>query len=355
MTEPGPASPARAARLPAVILALVGLALSLVLEFIHYRAYTAPSAHSFCTVGAALDCTSVALSRWSLVLGVPMPLWGAAGFLALLVAAWQRSRWLLPLSALAALASVALLVIELVAIGAVCLLCEGIHVVSLLLLAVAWRGRGSLHKPLRDRDDLLFIFAPAAGILIALALFLPRYWGAFNWRGDIPFAQGKTEDGFPWIGAREPKLVVQEFTDYSCPHCKVVSNRTLRLLAEHPNELRLVRRQYPRMSCPQGSSAHCQLARIAYCADEQGKFWQADRWLFEHATGRHEVQLEDAAGGIGLDQASLKACIERPDIYTKADEASRFARKKRITGTPYYIVGDKPLPPDRAYEAMKEL
>ena len=97
-------APASPSRLPAVAVALFGLVLSLGLELVHYRAYMMPSAASFCSVGAAFDCASVALSRYSVLLGVPAPLWGVAGFLAMLAAAWLRSRWLLPLSLLATLA-----------------------------------------------------------------------------------------------------------------------------------------------------------------------------------------------------------------------------------------------------------
>ncbi|HEY6079198.1 MAG TPA: vitamin K epoxide reductase family protein, partial [Polyangiaceae bacterium] len=89
----------------ATSVAVLGLLLSLWLELVHYRAYTSPSAVSFCSVGAKLDCASVALSRYSVLLGVPLPLWGALGFASLATAAWLRSRWLLPLAALATLAS----------------------------------------------------------------------------------------------------------------------------------------------------------------------------------------------------------------------------------------------------------
>jgi uncharacterized membrane protein len=110
---------------------------------VHYRAYTAPSAESFCSVGATLDCASVALSRYSVLGGVPVPLWGCAGFLALLGSAWLRSRWLLPLAAVASLASLAFLGLQLFAIGAICLLCEGVHVASWLLLALGGNASSS--------------------------------------------------------------------------------------------------------------------------------------------------------------------------------------------------------------------
>jgi uncharacterized membrane protein len=342
-------------RWSAVIVAALGLLLSIALEVVHYRAYAAPSATSFCSVGDKLDCASVALSRYSVLLGVPVPLWGVAGFLTLLSAAWLRSRWLLPLAAFASLVSLAFLGVELFAIGAVCLLCEGVHVVSWLLLVIAWRQRPLVSDSYGDRNTLLLIFAPALGLMVALLVFQRPYWGAFGWKGDVPFAQGKTEEGYPWIGAEEPTLVVHELTDYSCPHCKAASTRLLREVAAHPKQLRVVRRQYTRMPCPPGAPASCQMARVAYCAQEQGKFWQADRWLFEHATGKDRVDLAVAARDIALDEAKLRTCVVRADTYQRAETDAKDARKKRVLGTPYYIVGNKTLSPEQVRKRLDEL
>ncbi|HVR18147.1 MAG TPA: vitamin K epoxide reductase family protein, partial [Polyangiaceae bacterium] len=124
-------------RTPIVVLAALGLALSLALELLHARAYLEPTASAFCATGERLDCTSVALSRYSVLLGVPLPLWGALGFIAIAVAAVRGSRWLLPLTGVAALASLVLFVLELAAIGALCLLCEGVHLVCFALVALA--------------------------------------------------------------------------------------------------------------------------------------------------------------------------------------------------------------------------
>src|SRR5438034_9587370 len=132
-------------RLPA-LLAAVGLLSSVALEVVHVRAYLDPSASSFCSAGARFDCATVALSRLSVVGGVPVPVWGILGFSAMLIAALRRSGWLLPLSAIAAVASVILLGAELVAIHSVCLLCEAVHVVSFALFYVAFRDRAGLSR-----------------------------------------------------------------------------------------------------------------------------------------------------------------------------------------------------------------
>jgi uncharacterized membrane protein len=329
---------------PVFLLAAFGLVLSLVLEALHARAYLAPTASSFCTVGERLDCTSVALSRYSVILGVPVPLWGAAGFLAILGAAQRNSRWLLVLTGVASLASLALLAIEAFAIGALCLLCEAIHVASFVLFALAWRARASLSPGFANRSDLLTVFAPPAGVLVALVLFVPRYWGAFGWKGDLPFSQGKTPEGYPWIGATAPTVTLHEFTDYRCAHCKAAHARNLMRLAKHPNHLRIVRRQFPRMRCPKRPNFGCVVIRMAYCAEEQGKFWQADRWLFEHATSAVHVDPDALAREVGIDSGKLQACLGRPDLALRAAAEAQIGLERHFSATPTFVVNERVVP-----------
>jgi uncharacterized membrane protein len=330
-----------------LLLALsgAGLAFSLWLEYLHVRAYQAPDASSFCAVGEKLDCTTVALSPWSVMLGLPLPLWGALGFIAIGVAAYLRSAWVVWLSLAAALGSVALFVLELVAIGSLCLLCEAVHLLSVALAVVAWRGRAGL-APLRDRDSAAVILLPPVGLMLGLLLFVPPYWKLVVWQGELPFPEGVTSDGHPWIGAKDPKLTLEEFTDYSCSHCKRASAWTLKRLAARPNDIRIVRRQYPRMRCPPGQKSSCPMVRAAYCAGEQGRFWQMDRWLFEH--GLRKLDLTVAAKDVKIDFERFARCTEREDIYARAERESADAVKQKVVTTPTYMVRGKKVSAEAA-------
>src|SRR5688572_10262935 len=86
-------------------LAAVGLLLSGILEWVHIQTNVFPAADSYCSVGEKMDCAAVAASPYSVLLGLPLAVIGMYGFLALYLAARARSVWLLPLSGLAALAS----------------------------------------------------------------------------------------------------------------------------------------------------------------------------------------------------------------------------------------------------------
>ena len=302
--------------------------LSLVLELLHVRAYGAPGASSFCSVGPHLDCTTVALSHWSVLFGLPLPLWGALGFLALGVAAWLGSAWLIPLALGSALASLALLGLELTQIGALCLVCEAVHALTFALALLSWRARGEL-TPLANRDQAALVLFPPLGLMLGLLLFLPPYFRTIGWKGDLPFPDGVTADGAPWIGARDPKLTLEEYTDYLCPHCRAASEWTLHRLAARPSEIRIVRRQLPLSRCYADHPLSCERVRLAYCAGEQGRFWQMDRWLFAHGEARK------------LDPEKLAACVARPETYARAESESTTSAKHRFQGTPAYVANGK--------------
>lgn len=335
------ASPELARRAVIISVAIVGVLLSLALEYIHYRAYTAPTAANLCTVGERLDCTSVALSKYAVVLGVPLPIWGFCGFLAMALAGFFRSRLLLPLSAVAAAVSLVLLGLSVLSIGAMCLWCEAVHLVSFVSFGLALAARRAELAPLSSLEPTLLSLAPSFGFMLAAVLFLPPYWGAFGWKGDLPFADGMTAEGQAWIGAREPKLTIEEFVDYSCPHCRVASAISLRRLVRHEDELRIVRRFFPRISCGPTGTNRCLAIRIAHCAGEQQKFWQTDRWLFENYSTKHDYDLNEASVDIGLDHARLAACVDAPETHEWAVNVWKTAKKLRVPGAPYYLVGDR--------------
>lgn len=324
-------------RLP-VLLAAAGLLSSLVLEVLHLRAYLEPGAGAFCAVGARLDCTAVALSRHAVFLSIPLPLWGMAGFLALLLAALRRSLWLLPLAGVAALGSVALLLIEVWGVGAVCLLCEVVHVAAFGLLAWAWVQRRSLRGGWIEREALLGIFAWPAGLLLAALLLLPRYWAVFTWRSELNLPAGTTAEGFPYVGSPSAPLELHEFTDYACPFCKVASSHLLRRVARDPERYRLVRRHNPRMPCIGPGETRCLGLRVALCAGDQGRFWQMDRWLFARIADDGSVDVGAAAVAVGLDAGALAACVASPEIRARADAEFRAAQRAGVRHTPMYLV-----------------
>jgi len=339
-------------RLPAVLLAVGGLCTSAVLEWVHVGTYLNVTADSFCSIGAALDCQSVALSRLAVLFGIPMPVWGFVGFLAMLVAALRRSMLLFPMTIFATLASVGLLVEELVHVGSVCLLCEVVHGLCLALLIVAFRQRCPTTK--FNPDDAFAVLAFPAALLIVARVLVPPYWVFVLWTSGPPAPIGVTEDGHPWIGAENPTVVVEEWVDYNCPHCAIGANRMRMRLVQNTDTLRVVRRHQPRMRCMITNRASCGPLRAALCAEKQDKFWEMDSWLFAHAPGRGLTEFQDAYDEVGLDGPTFEACLYSDEILARAREMAKEATIKKILDTPTYFIEGKRFRGKAAIEQIED-
>jgi uncharacterized membrane protein len=327
-------------RVAALVAIGIGLIASAATEVVHLKTYLDPDATSFCTIGQKLDCTTVSLSRYAVALGVPLPIWGLAGFLAMGIAALKRSWILLPLSAGAAGASVVLLLVELRVIHSVCLVCEGVHLASWVVFGIALLARQQLTPP--SRRAAVATLAPSALMVLASWLALPRYWSPVSWKDPVTLPHGVDEGGHRWIGAEKPQLVVHEYLHYGCPHCMIAMARTRRWLSSLGDKVRFVRHQQPLSYCPVIVDK-CQFVRIAACAADKGKFWEADAWLFAHAPNRKSVDAKKAADDLGLEPEAFQACVDDPKTFRRVDKEAREAFGQKRTLTPSYYVDDEQL------------
>jgi uncharacterized membrane protein/protein-disulfide isomerase len=336
------------------LLAAVGLLCSVALELAHYQAYVDPARAGFCRAGASFDCTTVALSQWSVFLGMPVPMWGVTGFFALAILAWWRSTWFLAASAVAAIASVLLFLVEVISVHSVCLLCELVHVIALSLFALAWRGRGQLVAT--DRVALAQLLSMAVAIPICAYLMMEPYWASYSWRSGVHLPTGIDQDGHHWIGAERPKVVLNEYVDYGCPHCAVATSHTKRLLETYARTLRVVRHEYPRMRCLKTPELmHCAYARAAICAGDQGAFWQADSWLFEHGAGRLTVDLQKAARDLHIDYGALQSCMASDGAFARANAEMDDATAHHIIDAPSYVIDGKRYGIGEVFATLKQV
>jgi protein-disulfide isomerase len=383
---------AQAAATPALWVALAasvaGIVLSLVLVRLHAQAHA--GVESFCAISDTVNCDRVATSRYSVVLGLPVALWGVVGYgLAAALAAWgltpsgRRSHapagLLVAVSALAVAASVVLAVVSEVAIGALCLLCAGSWLLSLVLLvaaARACRGRGVRAavgdgvQALRGSPGRVAAAAMVFVVVIgAAAAFYPRYWerpraGTAPPRGQGatpgPGAQGtapstgstgSTGPAGPQVpapsapaapAAESEKTVVVEYSDYECPYC-ARAHEEMRAIVQRRPDLTVVRRHFPLdSSCNPAVSRQvhpgaCRLARAGICAEAQGKFGAMDDALFRNQ--RPGLDPVAIARQLGLDVERFEGCLGSPETSARLQADIAAAMRDGVRATPTYVVG----------------
>ncbi|HEU4383377.1 MAG TPA: vitamin K epoxide reductase family protein [Anaeromyxobacteraceae bacterium] len=348
---PAAPAPARGPLQVALAAALVGLVLSGMLVRLHGQAHAGIA--SFCDLSETVSCDKVALSRFSVALGLPVAAWGVLGYglsAALSAAGLRRRRpsptWpsglLFAIGGTAAAASVALALVSKFAIGAWCLLCTASWGASLLLFAAAWRACRGPGPAAALRADLATLRAApgrtAALLLACLAAMAlaaaawPRYWKA------KPAAVRAAPAAAPGSGPAE----VVEYSDYQCPMCARAHDETKAFLAGRP-DVKLVKRHFPLdPTCNPLvkrviHESACALARAAICAEAQGRFAEMDDALF--ANQERGEPPEAIAARLGLDAVRFRACLASPETDRRIAADIAAAARDGVRATPTFVVG----------------
>jgi len=355
-----------------VLLALAGLFDSIYLSVHHYLVYTDIGYESFCAISRAINCDTVSQSPYSIFLGVPVAVWGVAGYLFCLILlpfAWSASAgkkrmWplIFSVSSVFSLISIVFAVISNLYIRSYCIMCIASYGINFLLLFYSWliiRRFGEKEGIIKGfRQDIQFIlskktlslslFATYTAILIFVFIFFPAYWKLTPpaLSGNVP--KGITEDGHPWIGGSEnPELVITEYSDYLCFQCKKMHFMLRRLVEKNPDKIRLIHRHYPmdhRYNPVVKEPFHVgagDMAILAVYAASEGKFWEMNDMLFGIDISGEKIDIKELAEKTGLDAGRLAASRSDKNIRRSLWMDIRDGLKAGITGTPAYMINGK--------------
>lgn len=138
-------------------------------------------------------------------------------------------------------------------------------------------------------------------------------------------------------GSATAKVTLIEYSDFECPYCSRHLDTINQLLADYPNDIRLVYRHFPLTSLHQYAEM---AAEASECAADQGKFWEMHDALFTLAseTGLSESGIKGLANSIGLDATTFNNCLdngEKIDVIAAQYQAGAAAG---VSGTPATFV-----------------
>ena len=139
----------------------------------------------------------------------------------------------------------------------------------------------------------------------------------------------------PHIG--NGNIVLVEFGCFSCTYTKLAQPDMWQFLARHP-EISLEFRAFPITTHADSVSA----AEAAYCADEQGKFWQYYDALF--ADSNHTPDsLREIARRLNLNLQAYDTCRSSGRAAAKVQLDEQAGRAAGIYGTPTFFLGNVSL------------
>jgi len=331
---------------------------------------------SFCNVNSSINCDAVLGSQFAMLFGVPISLWALAkdAAIAALVAfrgrpgSPARLQSALALAFLGAWTLVFSLYMALVAtstIGAFCLLCAGMYVLSPLIAVLAWRvaearlgAAGPVVTPARAG-------AGAGAIAVSLAVVAAAQFNVLPGTGPLTVADVRERDPefFLWYSdlkrvgplpeARHAKgpidapITIVEFSDFECTFCAKAFRDLRDLERQYPDQIRVVFHHYPLDSAcnphvtGRMHEAACLAAIAAECAARAGAFWTYHDRLFEAQDDLARPALITMAADLGIDTNAFTACLDDPSnrglVLADADAGAGLG----VQSTPTLIINGR--------------
>lgn len=153
--------------------------------------------------------------------------------------------------------------------------------------------------------------------------------------------QGFTEQNFAKIGSDEAPIIVAEFSDFACPHCRDYSPTMTRLIGEFADDGQ-AQFWYVPMDGTGGANSRTAY-QAAYCAGEQGAFWQFHVEIFElqESAGANAFDRDEflsIAGDMGLDTDEMDSCMNNSRSRVAVPQARQLATELGVNATPTLAV-----------------
>nr|CBX30213.1 hypothetical protein N47_D30220 [uncultured Desulfobacterium sp.] len=353
-------------------LLLAGLADSIYLSLHHYLIYTDIGYESFCAISKAINCDTVSQSPYSVLLGMPVALWGLFAYcfcIFLLPFAYHSDagrkriwRLFFAVSLIFSFVSIIFAIISTIYIHSYCIMCIASYGINFLLVFYSWliirrfgEKEGIITGLKRDAKFIvskkrLFLSLATSYIILFVSVytFYPVYWNLTPPPLSANVPNGITEDGHPWIGgSQNPELVITEYTDYLCFQCKKMHFFLRQIVEKNPEKIRLIHRHYPmdnkynplvKEPFHIGSG---NMAILSIYAESKGKFWEMNDALFDIDKKDKSINIKKLAEKTGLDSKELATARYDNKIRHALWLDIKDGLKLGITGTPAYVINGK--------------
>lgn len=162
------------------------------------------------------------------------------------------------------------------------------------------------------------------------------------------------------LGSADAPVEVVVYADYQCPACggyDAVQFPTVRERLIATGRVRWRYRDFPLDNIhPQARLA----AHAAACADEQGKYWEMHRFIYEAQNDwafkpNALSELRSLAKPIGIDVDKWDACMESARYAGRIQASYDEGMKLGVPSTPTFVIGGRMMSGGIPYDALKRI
>ena len=140
-------------------------------------------------------------------------------------------------------------------------------------------------------------------------------------------------------GPKDALITMVVFAEYQCPFCKKLEPTLEALMTRYQGK---IRRVFKHMPLPFHKDAE-PAAKAAICAQQQGKFWEMHRSLFEDQARLDEPSLRNRASVLGLNLAKFDKCLVAPATEARMKADMALAGEVTARGTPNTFINGRKI------------
>ncbi len=192
-----------------------------------------------------------------------------------------------------------------------------------------------------QRSRLLGIGLISIGALFVAFLFIYPNLKPIGAISDAPVRTRPNVD-FNTVGDPNAPIKIEEYSDFQCPYCRIFFENTEEALVEQYVADGTVFFEYHSFGAFIGAESG-QAAEAAYCAGDQGKFWEMHDLIFSNQTGENvgaytDRRLVAFASKLDLNMTDFNDCFDANKYVTLIDEDMKNGITAGIKATPSFIM-----------------
>jgi protein-disulfide isomerase len=164
----------------------------------------------------------------------------------------------------------------------------------------------------------------------------------------------------PSLGTPGAPVVLVEFSDMQCPHCKEEA-KTIRenLIQIYPKQVRLYFKDFPLTSIHPWAKAAAMAGRCVF-HNNASSFWDYHDWIFAQQDAITPENLRDkvmewAKGQKDIDSLQLGRCIDDKATEKEVEASAEEAVALQVDGTPTLFINGRRLPAGPDWNTLKRV
>jgi len=164
------------------------------------------------------------------------------------------------------------------------------------------------------------------------------------------------DDSRVLFGKKDAKVTIVEYSDFECPYCSKGYQTIKQVIAEYPNDVRIIFKHLPLDFHPQAMPSAKYFEAIAKQSMEKAEKFHDT--VFENQgelRAKGEEFLKKTAKGLGVDMTKLSKDLKDESLMKRINGDMEEAKKFNFSGTPGFLINGVSLRGAYPYPEFKTI